>query len=799
MAVRVFDLVPAIDLSDAAGAVENEMITSMEGCGNNLFVGTSVGRVISFSLREEVSEKAKVVVSASVWAQQRLPTNAPIVKMVSASALETLLVLSAGTLYYLTLQDLKPRGASMANNIACFSLNSNPQTDDPFTLQGRCVFQPRGASMANNIACFSLNSNPQTDDPFTLQIAIGTLRKTILVCEKPIDSDKLKIWRKIAIDEAPLAVSYDGSCLCYATDANYYVYDINSDAQQVLFPIDSGQVRPLVERINKEEFILNGMQGLGVFAKSDGVSSRPPVFWGVDYVHSVTYLYPHLIALGEQFIAFYSIIDQQLKQRLPFSEGRCVGNFDGQAFVATRREVFKLLPVSWDKQVESLLEENQVSEALEVTEVSLNRIGYDEKHILTARRLRQKAAFVYFVQGKRAEALELMVDNELDPRELISLYPGLLPSQSDFTRASPSLHQLANIAQVTSAANEKQSLLDFLKDFLLQVRSRPWISHCAKDIDTALVKLLAQEGDPSAFEKFLATNCVCDVDDCLEWIADAGMHHCKAILLLRFGQATDAFGIWKKLALEELTDPQFPEMKDCIGRLTKCAEKDVFAIVPWIVALDAEATVEAILNCKYAIDEMKMADLLEKHPQALLYYLRKLIDDKSCNIAQLHTRLALLYLDRISQLKADDDHTKDEDIADLRKRLRRFLSQSNYYDVKKVLGEIEGVEHFLSEKAFILGKNGSYANALQVLVGQLRDFEGAEDFCAQMAVNLDRRERHHLYLSLLNAFLTANRRCAVCQHHFVDSDALRYPTGSLVHRHCLRNPNICPVTNSVIM
>jgi hypothetical protein len=94
----------------------------MEGCGNNLFIGTNTGRVISFSLRESITENAKVLVSASVWAQQRLPTvllscrklkcilflqNSYITKMMSASALETLLVLSAGTLFYLTLQDLK--------------------------------------------------------------------------------------------------------------------------------------------------------------------------------------------------------------------------------------------------------------------------------------------------------------------------------------------------------------------------------------------------------------------------------------------------------------------------------------------------------------------------------------------------------------------------------------------------------------------------------------------------------------------------------------------------------------------
>lgn len=134
-------------------------------------------------------------------------------------------------------------------------------------------------------------------------------------------------------------------------------------------------------------------------------------------------------------------------------------------------------------------------------------------------------------------------------------------------------------------------------------------------------------------------------------------------------------------------------------------------------------TFQAIIKCEAAIDEMKMADLLEKHPRALLLYLRKLIDDKECvvcssipmqslcgtifvllQIPQLHTRLALLYLDRISQLEAGDDQTNDDNVTDMRKRLRKFLSQSSHYDVKKVLVEIEGVDHFLSEKAFILGK-----------------------------------------------------------------------------------------------
>lgn len=113
-----------------------------------------------------------------------------------------------------------------------------------------------------------------------------------------------------------------------------------------------------------------------------------------------------------------------------------------------------------------------------------------------------------------------------------------------------------------------------------------------QEIDTALVKLLAKEGDCSAFEEFVTSNCACDLDDCLEWLVDGGMHHCRAVLLFRFGQPIEAYGVWKKLAFEEIKDPNFPGIGDCIDRLVKCTERDVFAVVPWIVTLDAETTVE---------------------------------------------------------------------------------------------------------------------------------------------------------------------------------------------------------------
>lgn len=46
------------------------------------------------------------------------------------------------------------------------------------------------------------------------------------------------------------------------------------------------------------------------------------------------------------------------------------------------------------------------------------------------RRFKQQAAFIYFARSELEVALDLFLDSEVDERELISLFPGLLPSST---------------------------------------------------------------------------------------------------------------------------------------------------------------------------------------------------------------------------------------------------------------------------------------------------------------------------------------------------------------------------------
>ena len=51
------------------------------------------------------------------------------------------------------------------------------------------------------------------------------------------------------------------------------------------------------------------------------------------------------------YFCIYSILDQQQKQSIPFQGGQSMGEFDGHIFIASGREIYALVPVALDKQV----------------------------------------------------------------------------------------------------------------------------------------------------------------------------------------------------------------------------------------------------------------------------------------------------------------------------------------------------------------------------------------------------------------------------------------------------------------
>lgn len=132
-------------------------------------------------------------------------------------------------------------------------------------------------------------------------------------------------------------------------------------------------------------------------------------------------------------------------------------------------------------------------------------------------------------------------------RELISLYPLLLPVSSTFSRCHPPLHEFADLNHLAQGDQEKvlrckRFLISYLGEvtrltFLFtlrclflcfrhcvlyfpphtQVRSTEVVNGCREDVDTALLKLYAEQDHESLLD-LLASDNACILADSVPWL-----------------------------------------------------------------------------------------------------------------------------------------------------------------------------------------------------------------------------------------------------------------------------------------
>ncbi|KAK0403149.1 hypothetical protein QR680_016748 [Steinernema hermaphroditum] len=239
----------------------DEVVTAVSGSSADFFFGTNVGRL--YHLRIDAGD----VVPVKEFLLVQKPH--PIVNILPASAFDLLVIQCGHSLVYMDLET--------------FSVRS------------------RGAS--NQTSCVALNVDPVLDDPFVLSFAFGTTSRQIHVVERKKDSNN--VVQKISIGWAAETLCYSKQSLCYATNREYFVHDLVSGKTHSLFPYESEVVRPLAIRVDKDEFLLSGMQGLLVFATSDESPPRTPLFCGAKKIMSLVFHQPFVHILSDDSLIVF--------------------------------------------------------------------------------------------------------------------------------------------------------------------------------------------------------------------------------------------------------------------------------------------------------------------------------------------------------------------------------------------------------------------------------------------------------------------------------------------------------------
>lgn len=718
MSVKAFEFVSVIETLQQLGEKAQTKIECIECCGKELYVGTNDSSLVLYALEEKNEGNGKVVYKSRKMLHKFLELRKPVKCIKAASALNRLLILCDSSLLILNMHDLEVIG---------------------------------GGPKLRGISTFCVNENPNINNPFCIQICVAR-KKQLQVYN--VTEEKLIHIKDIGVPEPALGVAFDGSYICAALLTQYTVYNFDTNFTQQLFTYGSENFLPIIRRITKEEFLLSAPEGLGMFVNAEGMSNRPPIQWSYP-LRALAYSHPYILGLSDDVIMVYSILDQQQKQALPFIGGRSIGNFDGRIYVTSGTAVYSLTPVPWEKQVEVLLADSRVEEALELAQ-NANRVGMTKEQFQKLyHKIQQQAGFIHLSNGEFDKAQELFVSGNVDPREVISIFPGFMPPSSTFIRSIPPLHGIADVIQLFHGDEGKLSeAKQFLRHFLEDLREKS--RHHALEVDTALLKLYAEINAPELEAFIAASEITCDVRDCCDWLEKSKCYHALALLHRHACDHDKALKVWAKIISGEYKDDRFHGLEFFVECLVNLKEPEfLWRYADFVLSRDQEVGV-GIFTLQSAQDVNSDAlkpdtivNYLHQYPKAVVKYLEHLVIKQEIQAEKFHTYLAILYLEDILKKRKESNQ---EAVMELRTKLRYLLQVSSLYRVQLLLGKMNDAD-LHQEAAILYGKIEEHEKALDILVHNLKDFKGAEMYCVNTTEGKGLKYKHNLFHTLLAVYL----------------------------------------------
>ncbi|XP_044023175.1 transforming growth factor-beta receptor-associated protein 1 isoform X2 [Siniperca chuatsi] len=558
--------------------------------------------------------------------------------------------------------------------------------------------------------------------------------------------DRWEVVKEVPLLQDPVALAVDGACLCVATSDRYLLCDIQTGWSEELFPHNHSRQRVIVTSVGRGEFLLNGPESLGMFVMKTGICQRPPLQWPQE-VLAAGVCFPYILTLQPQVLSVYSMVDQQRKQTVSLSGAKGLLSTSDGVLVFTERDIFSLRLVPFEEQIQALVRHERVEEALLLLD------GIQDHSPLDSYKELQKAitclaGFVHFYQQGFSEARDLFITGELDPREIIRLYPNMQSCLSEDFQSQLDQVNKGRDLQVVWQENRNafHHYLAFLGDLLRAVKGTEQGLKCIKEVDCALLRLYVELGDNENLQQLVEFPNECGLDQCVPILEQHNRFFALGSLYQSHGNQIYAIKTWMKIADGFHKDPSCSDVYGhIVWTLSQLQDRDaVWKFADWTLQKNQE-----IFSRRPPDDRFEVQDvlaLLEKYPLAVLLYLEFLIYDLNSEEERHHNRLALAY---VTQMLQKEEET---DLKETRGKLQQLLWESKFYDIS-TLYEIVKSTTLHIEKAILLGRTGEHSQALQVLVHQERDLQAAEDYCCRAAQGQNSQFRQTLLLTLLQIYL----------------------------------------------
>uniref|UniRef100_A0A3Q1EGY0 Si:ch211-266g18.9 n=1 Tax=Acanthochromis polyacanthus TaxID=80966 RepID=A0A3Q1EGY0_9TELE len=606
-------------------------------------------------------------------------------------------------------------------------------------IQHVSLFELCDSSLAAQAACVEM-------------VTSSSRRKVIRI--HAVGVDRWEVVKEVPLLQDPVALAVDGTSLCIATSNRYLLCDIQTGSTEELFPHQHSRQHAIVTSVGRGEFLLNGPGFLGMFVMKTGICQRPPLQWPQE-VLAAGVCFPYILTLQPQMLSVYSMLDQQHKQTVSLSGAKGLISTSDGALVFTERDVFCLSLVPFEEQIQALVGHEKVEEALLLLDgVQSHRPLESYKELQKA--ITCLAGFAHFYREDFSEARDLFIKGELDPREIIRLYPGMqLCLGEDFQSHLDQVNKGRDLQVLwQDDRNTFHHYLAFLGDFLRAVRSTEQGLKCSKEVDGALLRLYVELGDTENLLQLVDSPNECSLDQCVPVLEQHNRFFALGFLYESHGLQNDALKTWVKITDGFHKDSSCSDVYGHIVRtLSQLEDKDtVWAFADWTLQRNQEIGVQ-IFTKRPPDDQFETQNILtflEKYPLALLSYLEFLIHDLNSEEERYHNRLAVAY---VNQTLQEEEETKS-DARETRGKLQQMLWDSEFYDISTVYDRVKSTT-LHPEKAILLGRAGEHSTALQLLVHEEKDLQAAEVFCCRAAQGQGSHFRQVLLLNLLQIYLSS--------------------------------------------
>ncbi|XP_067011579.1 vam6/Vps39-like protein [Anabrus simplex] len=571
----------------------------------------------------------------------------------------------------------------------------------------------------------------------TVRMCVAVKRKLQMYYWK--NNKFLDMCDDFTIPDIPKALAWCDETICVGFKGDYCLVQLTGVVQD-LFP--TGKQEPIITKLSDNTFAL-GKDSQSILMNTKGDPTHKYAIKWSEIPTDVSYDEPYLVAILSDCVEIRTIEPQLFVQTLPVPKPRLVCRCErqGRVYVASATHVWCLQSVPLDRQIHVLLQERQFQLALKLTNISKES---DEEKKKNVHEIQKLYAFHLFNNKQFKDSMKEFLKLEIDPYEVIRLFPDLLPQQSRNSQDIDSRPKL----QDRELENGLLALIEFLTEvrhkLMKDTKNRNCNTNNSNSIQDKTTQQLLQIIDTTLLKCYLQTNDAlvapllrlnhCHLHETEKTLKKYQKYSELIILYQTKGLHRKALELLQKQADQpDSTLHGFERTLQYLQHLGKDNINLIFDFAGWILDSHPEEGLKMFTEDIMEVEQLprpKVLDyLLRTHKNLVIPYLEHVVNVWKDTNPIFHNALVHQYRERSQQLLSPTaTPSEHEEGQKMRCKLLGFLQQSSHYTPETVLVHFP-YDCLFEERAIVLGKLGRHEQALSIYVSILGDVSRAIDYC----------------------------------------------------------------------